>query len=271
MENIKLNDLEKRLLRRYKEIYRLEQPCWAFKIPPPIPFVGNNLDNAPKRVLSYASAENLSFAYDENLKPISDNYLHNLSIDKQFIRSRHCYEKNKESRNNKNANSITNMPFVHITPFNNGSQLAVTRYILSKLTYNDFSYKPYEFIEQIAVANFGKFSIRSNKNRDYANNSALMGEMIPYITNDISTIQPDIIILPKTIFQKVEKWENILRRSEIKREILFVLIYQVNRTNVNCHIMKKLESIEEPPEISKFTEWLCEPKRFNKEDLGRDR
>ena len=64
-----LNTIEKRLLESYQKIYDENgQPEGMFNVRPGIPFVGNNyLDKKTPNVLSYASAENLSYAYQSHL------------------------------------------------------------------------------------------------------------------------------------------------------------------------------------------------------------
>jgi len=124
-EILMANKIEERLLKRYKEIYsENEQPEGMFSLRPGIPFVGNKYSDTTPKVLSYASAENLSYAYDENLQP-NDSKIHQLG-DKQFNRARYFY-------NHDNGD----FPCVHMQPFDNGSQLLITRHILSKLDHTN--------------------------------------------------------------------------------------------------------------------------------------
>ena len=195
------------LLERYMEIYfENKQPEGMFTLRPGIPFVGNKYSDTTPKVLSYASAENLSYAYDENLQP-NDSEIHQLD-NKQFNRARYFYGHYKGY-----------FPFVHIEPFNNGSQLFITRHILTKLGYVDkFSNTPYDFIEQISVANPGKFSIAKKPSKDYASDKNRMVYSIDYIKEDLINLKPEIIILPKTVFNtidKIKQWSALLNEAEI--------------------------------------------------------
>jgi hypothetical protein len=212
------------------------KPDWAFDLKPPIPFVGRNCDKMFPKVLSYASAENLGYVYNNDLTPNTDNStIHNLG-DEQFYRSRYYYSKRKRE----------NFPYVHIGPFNNGSQLFITRHILTKLGYEEtFGNDAYEFIEQISVANAGKFSIRSEKNEDYASDKEKMEYSLEYIKADISAILPDIVILPKTIFKTMDSiygWKDIISNAG-KSSIGFVLIYQPSFYN-NRRILKQIDGLK---------------------------
>lgn len=235
--NIMLNKIESVLFNRYKEIYNASgKPNWAFDlIKPPIPFVGRNCDKIFPRVLSYASAENLGYVYNNDLTPNTDFTIHNLG-DEQFYRSRYYYSKCTRG----------NFPYVHIGPFNNGSQLFITRHILTKLGYGEtFGNDAYEFIEQISVANAGKFSIRSKKNKDYVSDKEKMEYSLDYIKADISAILPDIVILPKTIFKTIDSiysWEDIISNAG-KSSIDFVLIYQPSFYN-NDRVSRQIDGLK---------------------------
>jgi hypothetical protein len=234
-EQMILNKIELALLNKYKGIYNANgKPGWAFDLKPPIPFVGRNCDKIFPRVLSYASAENLGYVYNDNLTP-NTNSIHNLG-DKQFYRSRYYYSNRTRE----------NFPYVHIGPFNNGSQLFITRHILTKLGYEGtFGNDAYEFIEQISVANAGKFSIGCKKNKDYAGDKEKMKYSLDYIKADISAISPDIVILPKTIFKTIDSiygWKDILENAG-KSSIDFVRIYQPCFYN-NDRISKQIDGLK---------------------------
>ncbi|MCD4692278.1 MAG: hypothetical protein K8R79_05150 [Calditrichales bacterium] len=128
---MRLNAIEERLVKKYSEIIKI--PTWSFSLYPSIPFVGNQIAESRTKVLSYASAENLSYAFDNDFQP-NEESVHNLG-DKQLFRSRYFYEQSKQDG--------CYFPFVHITPFNDGSQLIVTRFVLTKMGYDEsFSNNP---------------------------------------------------------------------------------------------------------------------------------
>lgn len=225
------------LFEEYRELYsKNEAPEGMFKLRPAIPFVGKRYQDIAPKILSYASAENLSYAYDENLEP-NDSEIHQLESSDQFNRAKYFYNKNNDY-----------FPNIHIEPFNNGCQLLLTRHIVSKLGYEDkFENQPYEFIEQIAVANPGKFSIASKKNSDYANNPTKMNFSIDYIKADLSCLKPQIIIIPKTVFETINKiinWSVLLKDSGLSN-IDFIQFYQLSFFN-NNRIKKAVEKMIAP-------------------------
>lgn len=231
------NKIVRKLLETYHALYsKYEAPEGMFKLRPAIPFVGKKYQNIEPKILSYASSENLSYAYDKNLYPNALE-IHKLENKEQFNRARYFYNKYKEY-----------FPYVHMEPFNNGSQLFITRHIISKLGYADkFDNDPYEFIEQISVANPGKFSIASKKNADYASNIKKMSFSIDYIKEDFAQLKPKIVILPKTVFEtinRIEKWNNLLNEAGIK-SVSFVQIFQLSFFN-NHRIEKQIKGLPRP-------------------------
>ena len=176
------------LLKAYQNLFNEGHvPNWAVRkksnpeefVPPAIPFVGKNYDDL--KVLVYASAENLTYynSYQE--------YLDNNQF--AFIRSKYFFDK---------KNSF--FPYVHIEPVNNGSLVLVTGYILNKLKNIHFS-SPIDLADKVAFANFGKFSIETKgKNVDYAKNYSFLEPSIPYVKKDLEILKPNIVIIPKTIY-----------------------------------------------------------------------
>lgn len=232
------NKITEKLLEKYHALYLLnEVPESMFKLRPAIPFIGKNYQDTDPKILSYASAENLSYAYDENLQP-NDSKIHQLESEEQFNRSRYFYNQYKGYF----------FPYVHMEPFNKGSQLLITRHIISKLGYADkFDNNPYGFIEQISVANPGKFSIASKKNTDYASDVKKISFSIDYIKEDFAHLKPKIVIIPKTVFKtinKIEKWNVLLSEAEI-HSVDFIQIYQFSFFN-NHRIKKQIEGLHLP-------------------------
>lgn len=256
------NKLAERLVEKYKEIYSKNgQPKVMFNLKPSIPFVGNKYFNTNPKILSYASAENLSYAYVEDnnkkLKP-NNSEIHQLN-EEQFNRARYFYKNNKGY-----------FPHVHSEPFNNGSQLLITRHILNKLGYeNKFDNSPYDFIEQIAVANPGKFSIEVKKNKDYASDVSKMLFSIDYIVDDFCILMPEIVILPKTVFRtinRIKKWDIILKAADVSN-INFILIYQLSFFN-NHRVNNEIKGLNLPNDTEyPYVDWLNKIKN-NKVDVA---
>ena len=232
-----LNNITKKLLQKYNDLFSANGvPEGMFKLRPAIPFVGKHYQNSKPKILSYASAENLCYAYDENLQP-NDFEIHKLKSYEQFNRARYFCDHYKKK-----------FPDVHMEPFNNGAQLLITRHILSKLGYSSkFSNEPYEFIEEISAANPGKFSIASTSNSDYASKRPKMSHSIEYIQEDFIQLKPEIVILPKTVFEtinKIKKWGKILESADIQN-VKFIQIYQLSFFN-NYRILKQIKCLPEP-------------------------
>jgi len=221
--------LEKLLAEKYSAIFQNEEkPSWAVIkksnkteiIHPPIPFVGKNFNNL--RILLYASAENLTY-YTEQEKII--DYLDDDLI--SINRHRYCFE---------NCSNGRFFPHIHIEPVNNGALMLIVAYIAKVLKEKEFL-NPFELAENIAIANFGKFSIQStDKNYDYADNNSLLSSSIKYIENDLKILKPEIIILPKTIFHQKSVKEIILN---ILPNTTIIPISQITTTTINTQIHKK--------------------------------
>ena len=148
-------------------------------------------------------------------------------------------------------------PNIHIQPIKDGSLLTVIRYIVDKVYKNSFSINPFDFIEEISVGNFCKYSIRSIKNIDYAQNYKRLSESIEFIISDLRLIKPDLIILPKTIFNTIDKkysynWDYIIKQSELKKPLRIVRIYQTNSQVINTHISKDPKSHLDSTSVESF-------------------
>lgn len=191
-------------------------------VSPTIPFVGKDYPAQKTKVLLYASAENLygRSGYKGHVDRDSD------AID----RHRKWFDEYSEG---------LFFPNVHLEPMKNGSLLIVLRYICEQLGL-DMPSTPREFEEAIAFANFGKFSIRTNKgNIDYAKpeDKPKLDCCLPYIKRDLEVLRPDIIVMPQSIYG-VER-EYI---KAIKGDAKIVPIYQINTRVVNGkHISKNAQ------------------------------
>jgi len=245
---VKLNKCSEAILQKYEQVFSLRGlPPEMFEIPPAIPFIGNMYHDKNPKVLSYASAENLTYAYNDDFQPL-DSKIHYIGTKGQFIRSRYFYDEHPG-----------NFPHVHIEPFNNGTQLLITRHILSKLGHNEgFGIKPYEFVEQISVANPGKFSVASKNNQDYASDTTKISYSLEYIQEDLRILKPNIIILPRTVFNTVNKisnWKCLLSEAKISTAI-FVKIYQVSFYN-NYRIRKAVKELRPSNRnVHEYSNWI---------------
>lgn len=217
-----------KLKLEYKEIFKKEngQPTWAYHkksspkqlIMPTIPFVGKNYFEQPKKVLLYASAENLShYTKSEGYLDDDDKAInrHRLFFDNSFINDEHVF-----------------YPDVHIAPIDDG-RLAVAAYYLLRKRYKIPQCKPKEFYEKICFANYGKFSAETNSNKDYASKKQKLYASTDYILRDLKILKPDIIIMVKSMLNG-GKQRDVLKSSGLKLDIF--PIYQITPRNINKYI-----------------------------------
>lgn len=248
------NELEEKLIKSYKTIYNRGNgiPEWAVRkvkasdendfVHCSIPFVGKEYHSQEVKILVYASAENLSDYY------LTDqNDLHNLqnmhggvleNDEKAIDRHRFFFEQSK------NASFFPN---VHIQPINNGYLSTAVFYIASKLIGIKDFLKPKQFYEMIAFANYGKFSVETERqknirtkignigksiNTDYAGNRKKLSASHEYLSVDAEVLNPDYVIIPQTIY-KADK--EFIDKHFPKAKI--IPIYQINSTVINCWIV----------------------------------
>lgn len=214
----------------YKEIFTREngKPTWAYHkksspkqlVMPTIPFVGKNYFKQPKKVLLYASAENLSY-YTKSEDYLDDNdkaiNRHRLFFDNSFIKDECIF-----------------YPDVHIAPIDDG-RLSVAAYYLLRTRYNFSQCTPKEFYEKICFANYGKFSAETNSNKDYASDNKKLSASKEYISLDLKTLNPDVIIMVKSMLNQ-GKQRQVLQSFGLTFDIL--PIYQITPTTINCYIQK---------------------------------
>lgn len=229
--------MEEKLLELYKQIFEGKQnrPVWAVhKTTPgldhelihcPIPFVGQSYDRQETNLLLYASAENLS-SYNARKKDYLD------CDDYAINRHRNSFHESV-------SNPDTFFPNVHIQPVNDGCLAIAALYIYLK--FQNFDKRcPAEFLENIALANYCKYSIQSSsarsggRNQDYAGNPDYLAESHAYIEHDIKILKPDYIIMPKTIY-----WTDRDFIDRIRGNARIIPIYQINARNINLRIGEK--------------------------------
>jgi hypothetical protein len=215
-----INEVEQRLVDRYKGVFDQHRfPTWAYQYYPAAPHVGNNIIASNVRCLVYGSAENLTYARDKPNEEI------NKLNEAQWYR--HRYFRKYDNY----------FPHAHIQPIKNGSLLIATRYILALLGYDaKFSNEPKEFIEEIAVGNFGKYSIDSETNKDYADKYKYLKASLEYVSIDLDVIEPDILILPRKIYELSSIRKVIL--ASLKQGSRIVPIYQTNRLAIGGRSFK---------------------------------
>ena len=233
-----MNNTQKELIKEYEDIFNKieDRPPWGVKrkdkdelVHPSIPFIGKNY--AKTKLLLYASAENLT-----DYSGWIDNK------EKAINRHRFWFDNYSENKF---------FPDTHIAPISDGALIIVVAYIL-RILKGQYEYNtPKELMENIALGNFGKFSITSKANNDYAKSLSKLDYSISYIKKDLEILKPEIIVLPKTIYnhKKIKRAIN-----SILPNIQIIPIYQINSGTINRTINKKF-SKQVKEKIGMLSEW----------------
>lgn len=240
-----LNEIVNELTEIYNNLFTdLEKPSWAVhKVNSPnkyihctIPFVGKNYQCQKIKVLVYASAENLS------------NYNGYLDDDMTAINRHRLFFDTSINKDNF-------FPSVHMKPMSDGSLLIASLHIILNLYMSKgITFKlpktPFDFLEQIAFANFCKYTIQSEKNKDYAKDRAKLMHSENYVEQDIALLKPDYIIMPITIYNKEKAFiDNVKGNSTI------IPIYQINYRTVNLIINSNFHAYNKDNLHPLVSEW----------------
>lgn len=206
---VKLNDLEKKLLAHYTDLHNKQgQPEWAYPVAPPIPFVGDNYPAEGGGVLVYASAENLGYTWPDSGTTVQG---WKTTRPKRAGKWPWFTDELTEMQRSRMMLAREGGTRVHIEPINNGGLLVVARHILARIDgQSSFSDTPQGFLSEIAVANPGKFSIRPKDNartvnKDYAKDVSKFKDQQDLIASDLEILNPRILIIPKTIYRSLKK------------------------------------------------------------------
>jgi hypothetical protein len=215
-------DYSEELEKAYKKIYssRAGRPQWGVKknsdshaiIHPAIPFVGKDYDKS--KLLAYASAENLNW-----YKKGKETYLDD--DEAALIRRRSPLKSDKKEK--------CFFPGLNMGPFGNGYYYIIIAYVLKKLEIELEYETPFDFLYNFAADNFGKFSIAGDENEDYAGKIDYLRRSFKYVEADLETLKPNIIIMPKTIYNFDEVKALI---KGIVPESKIISIYQMQPHNI---------------------------------------
>lgn len=180
------NEMVNFLIDEYRRLHKDNAPDWRRKpywIVPTIPFIGEKYSQSSPRMIVYASTEYLnSHVPGENQD--WDNLL------KSYNRHRDSFEKWKNQKK-------TFFPNIHMQPVTDGGLICATSYYLYK-KYGIKYQQPDELIEHIAIANVCKYT--DVDSYDYCpQNVSKRNYSIPLFELDLRTLNPEIIIIPRTI------------------------------------------------------------------------
>ncbi len=232
------SSIESQLIERYRTVWAQAEAglgdAWV-KVRPAVPFVGSTYGANGIPVLVYGSAENLNF---------------------DFRADQMGHTRNREQFDAWNAREPREwFPQLHMTPVSDGSLPTAARYMLDAAGYGGFDDLPEIFIQQIAIGNYGKFSLKGT-NKDYASNPRLLQQSDDYVLADLEALRPHVVMLPRTIH--VHSLHRLLKRSQHRPKTV-LLIYQTNPGVINRHIERQLRSSslhETLPRAGWVAEWL---------------
>ena len=259
--------MRENLLNAYQKIRDImgNEPAWAVHrcddptqlVHGTIPFIGKAYANQEFRILLYASAENLS-GYD--------GWLDNASV----ADDRHRRWFNQWQTDPTDGKKF--YPDVHLQPVTDGPLLLAAYYIAAHLSpqYGQ-NLEPAAFMERIAFGNYGKYSIEGARNKDYARVKGKLAMSHSYIEQDVSILQPDLIILPRTILNTDYRFISSLQGLTPK-PLHFCGIMQLNRRTLSSNIPNECRKLGmQPKEYSDLNasifEWSQRVKGARTENL----
>lgn len=246
--------MEKQLIRRFKSTFT-GIPSWAWKFKPPMPLIGQQYKPG-KSLMIYASAENLS-------------WLHDTETPARFSGKETAWNRYRIRYEQTGKHSDSFFPDVGIQPVSDGGLFAAGLFVSQKFGL-PVRTKPRTFLEQIAVSNWCKFSIKSaNKiNIDYSNLKKLT-ESLPFVVGELAVLQPKVVMLPKGI------WRHAVVRAAMRGaspETLFLPVPQFNAMVINTS-MKKYDrpaaQLKRQHQNTPLAIWMDNLSRLNKNHAWR--
>lgn len=221
---MQLNKYEEQLKEQYRALHNKRKPdlhIWH-QTKPAIPFVGDRFGKEGRvKVLVYGSAENLNWKFP---------------ADMPFHRNREAFNRWKAKDFGVNISSIDNwFPWVHMTPVSDGTLLTTARYLLELFDQPGFSTDPGEFLSEVAIGNYSKFSLRSG--RDPAGVPEFLIVSDDHVLQDLHILQPDVVVLPRRIH--ANRFFHLRDRSAHKPKLILG-IYQTNAQVINRTIRPQL-------------------------------
>ena len=244
--NSETDTLVGQLIKKFQQLHD-EPPEWAWPFPPSIPFVGNEYERG-RGLLIYASAENFSWM-NKNEAPARFN------SEAAWNRYRAAYE--EEGRYSSGF-----FPSVGIQPVTDGGLLAAGLFVADRLGMPTDE-MPRTFLETLAVSNWCKFTVESDRNVDYIRNAKKLRESLSFVITELATLRPRIALIPKPVWAKTSLSSAMKNASP---NTIFFPIHQFNTTVVNCHLGRFDTVAQELRRISKgdsLAEWMEHLVGFN--------
>lgn len=248
--------MQKKLKDKYKKLMNEPtKPEWALHKASPnknqkteeliscsIPFVGKKYKNQSVKILIYASAEALTHYIRTEAN--NEDFRH-LEEDSIAINRHRYYFENEEKQKGHPF-----FPNIHIHPISNGALLTAAFYLATQINpaIKNRNFTPKEFLETVCVGNYCKYSIETefqkslrdgkgtgpNKNIDYASDKEKLAYSHDFIKADFETLLPDVVILPKTIYNTDKAF-----LEDIRGDAILLPVYQLNAGVINRILKKK--------------------------------
>ncbi len=225
--------MQKELLDSYRKIREHigNGPSWAIRkndgsdeqVIATIPFVGEHYAEEECKILIYASAEMLT------------GYQYETYLDDDMVacnRHRYFFEQSLKE------GCMDHFPNVHLGPVNNGGLSVIAAYIYERITGKSCGQNPCDFYERMAFGNFSKFTMISENGRniDSADQKDKLSYSEPYVAEDLRILSPDMLIIPKTIYQNEQVWID-----SHKGTARVIPIYQIFPRTINRLIKDQYE------------------------------
>jgi len=217
------NAQRKELINRYKALFT-EAPKWAWPFPPSIPFVGHKYKPG-SGILIYASAENLVGIDKE------PSYRARFTGKAVWDRYRAWYDLFGQSVG-------TFFPDIGIAPVTNGGLMAAGLFLAMKLKLPRAA-TPRGLLEKLAISNWCKFTIQSERNIDYIGNKSKTLASLGYVVAELTALRPAIVILPSRVWHQPVMREAMRGASAFTR---FLPVPQFTPRVVN-HTLKPCEAL----------------------------
>jgi hypothetical protein len=201
-----------RLIAQFESVFR-KAPAWAVQFNPSIPFIGKKYQHGG--LMIYASAENLAWLSDAS---IPDRF----KTIKSWNRYRIHYD--TEGRGSPHF-----FPDVGIAPVNNGGLLTAGLWISNRNNL-PVAALPRDFLENLCITNFAKFSIAGKTNVDYIGNAKKLDASLSFVELELAELRPSVVILPHRCWCHNSLQTRLLKISSTTQ---FVPMPQFNATVVN--------------------------------------
>jgi hypothetical protein len=224
--------------------------------PASIPLVGERF--VPGRSLMvYASAENLTWMTSGRPRSHTDHF-----------EGERAYDRYRNQFLDPSLNSERFFPHVGIQPVSNGGLLCGA-YHASLNVGLPVDEDPRRFVEHLALTNWGKFTLCSRTNKDYAGDRKMLEVSLPLVEVELARLRPGLVLLPHKIW-------NIRKLREAMQIVApatrFVPVAQCHATVVNTHLRglaDRAEALHKSQSGRTLDRWMSRLAGMNREHAWR--